>query len=102
MSICFNLEVPYFYPNSFDKYSVIENSLQCATPFLELQHTAYSRNNMGRKCEGNYGLWVLNEMIKKIYISWKFEKIVGAVWKLPANPAQFECKWAGLAVLFSR
>ena len=22
---------------------------------------------MGRKCEGNFGVWVLNEMIKKIY-----------------------------------
>ena len=32
-----------------------------------ITHTAYSRNNMGQKCEGNCGLWVLNEMIKKIY-----------------------------------
>ena len=31
-------------------------------------HTAYNRNNMGQKCEGNCGLWVLNEIIKK-YIS---------------------------------
>ena len=29
------------------------------------QHTTYSRNNMGQKCEGNCGLWVLNEMILK-------------------------------------
>ena len=42
---------------------------------------------MGQKCEGNCGLWVLNEMIKKIY---------------PENPAQFEWNWAGMAVLFSR
>ena len=28
-------------------------------------HTIYTRNNMGQKCEGNCGLWVLNEVIKK-------------------------------------
>ena len=28
-------------------------------------HTTYSRNNIGQKCEGNCGLWVINEMIKK-------------------------------------
>ena len=32
-----------------------------------LYHTTYSRNNMGQKCEGNCGLWVLNEIIKKKY-----------------------------------
>ena len=32
---------------------------------LETLHTTYIRNNMGQKCEGNCGLWVLNEMIKK-------------------------------------
>ena len=47
-------------------------------------HTAYSRNNMGQKCEGNCGLWVLNEMIKKIYPG-NLKKIVGAIWKLPAK-----------------
>ena len=26
---------------------------------------SHIRNNMGQKCEGNCGLWVLNEMIKK-------------------------------------
>ena len=26
-------------------------------------HTTYSRHNMGQKCEGNCGLWVLNEII---------------------------------------
>ena len=41
---------------------------------------------MGQKCEGNFGLWVLNEMIKK-HISGQFEKkkIVGAIWELPAK-----------------
>ena len=28
-------------------------------------HTIYIRNNMGQKCEGNCGLWVLNEILKK-------------------------------------
>ena len=42
---------------------------------------------MGQKYEGNCGLWVLNEMIKKRY---------------PENLKKSEWKWAGLAVLFSR
>ena len=37
---------------------------------------------MGQKCEGNFGLWVLNEIIKKEYPE-NLKKIVGAVWKLP-------------------
>ena len=41
-------------------------------------HTIYSRNNMGQKCEGNCGLWVLNETIKKTYPE-NLKKIVGAV-----------------------
>ena len=49
---------------------------------LKGNHTAYSRNNIGQKCEGNCGLWVLNEMIRKIY-SENLKKILGAVWKLP-------------------
>ena len=58
---------------------------------------------MGQKCEGNCGLWVLNEILKKTY-SENLKKIVGAVWKLnsTANPAHFHSNWAGLAVLFSR
>jgi hypothetical protein len=58
---------------------------------------------MGQKCEGNCGLWVLNEIIKEIYPE-DLKKIMGALWELnsTANPAQFEWKWAGLAVLFSR
>ena len=47
-------------------------------------HTIYTRSNMGQKCEGNCGLWVLNEMTKKIYPE-NLKKIVGAVWKLPAK-----------------
>ena len=40
---------------------------------------------MGQKCEGNCGLWVLNEMIKKINPENLKKKIVGAVWVLPAK-----------------
>ena len=39
---------------------------------------------MGQNCEGNCGLWVLNEMIKKIYPE-NLKKIVGAVWELPSE-----------------
>ena len=35
---------------------------------------------MGQKCEGNCGLWVLNEIIKKIYPE-NLKKNVGAVWE---------------------
>ena len=47
-------------------------------------HTTYSRNNMGQKCEGNCGLWVLNEILKKTYAE-NLKKIVGAVWELLAK-----------------
>ena len=35
-------------------------------------------------CGGNWGLWVLNEMILEIYAE-NLKKIVGAVWELPAK-----------------
>jgi hypothetical protein len=47
----------------------------------DLGHTTYSRNNMGQKCEGNCGLWILNEIIFKKYPE-NLKKIVGAVWEL--------------------
>ena len=47
-------------------------------------HTIYTRNNMGQKSEGNYGLWVLNEILKESYPE-NLKKIVGAVWELPAK-----------------
>ena len=47
-------------------------------------HTIYTRDNMGQKCEGDCGVWVLNEIIKKTYPE-SLKKIVGAVWKLPAK-----------------
>ena len=45
---------------------------------LKLGHTIYTRNNMGQKCEGNCGLWVLNEILEKTYPE-------NAVWELPAK-----------------
>ena len=48
------------------------------------QHTTYSWNIMCQKWEGDCGLWVLNEIIKKIYAE-SLYKIVGAVWELPAK-----------------
>ena len=47
-------------------------------------HTVYTRYNMGQKCEGDWGLWVLNEILKKAYPE-NLKKIVGAVWQLPAK-----------------
>ena len=47
-------------------------------------HTIYTRNNMGQKCEGNCGLWDLNEILKKTYCE-NLKKILGAVWELPAK-----------------
>ena len=35
---------------------------------------------MGQKFEGNFSLWVLNEIIKKIYPE-NLKKNVGAVWE---------------------
>ena len=50
-----------------------------------IKHTTYSRNNMGQKCEGNCGLWVLNEIILKKYIPTNLKKNVGAVWESSAK-----------------
>ena len=47
-------------------------------------HTIYTRNNMGQKREGNCGLWVLNEILKKIYPE-NLKKILGAVRDLSAK-----------------
>ena len=51
---------------------------------MNVIHTTYTRNNMGQKCGGNCGLWVLHEMIKKRYPE-NLRKIVGALWELPAK-----------------
>ena len=39
---------------------------------------------MGHKCEGDCGLWVLNEILKKPYPE-NLKKIVGAVGEIPAK-----------------
>ena len=55
-----------------------------STHFYVGIHTIYIRNNMGQKCEGNCGLWVLNKILKKTYPE-ILSKIVGAVWEIPAK-----------------
>ena len=40
---------------------------------------------MGQKFEGNCGLWVLDEIIKKTYPE-ILKTIVGAVWEQPIQP----------------
>ena len=52
--------------------------------FTRFARTIYTRNNMCQKCEGNCGLWVLNEIVKETYPE-NLKKIVGAVWELPAK-----------------
>ena len=39
---------------------------------------------MCQKCWGDCGLWVLDEIILKIYPE-NMKKIMGAVWELPAK-----------------
>ena len=39
---------------------------------------------MGQKCEGDCGLWVLNEILKKTYPE-ILKKIVGAVLEIPGD-----------------
>ena len=57
----------------------ISTNFMLVSLFLHyLIHTIYTRNNMGQKCEGNCGLWVLNEILKKSYPE-NLKKIVGAV-----------------------
>ena len=48
-----------------------------------LVHTTYSWNIKWQKCAGISGLWDLNEIILKN--PGNMEKIVGAIWKLPAK-----------------
>ena len=54
---------------------------------------------MGQKCEGNCGLWVLNEILKETNPE-NLKEIVGVT--CTANPAHFHSNWAESAVLFSR
>ena len=58
----------------FDSCNIIEGIMY---------HTTYRRNNMHQKCGGDFGLWVLNEIILKKYPE-NMKKKLGAVWELPA------------------
>ena len=60
------------------------SKMQVLSLICNTYHTIYTRNNMGQKCEGNCGLWVLNEILKKSNPE-NLKKIVGAVWELPAK-----------------
>jgi hypothetical protein len=68
-----------------------------------IAHTTYSKKNMGQKCEGDCGLWVLNKIIKKIYPE-NLKKIVGALWELPAkqhsqsSPFPLKLGWIGCTI----
>ena len=68
--------------NMLHLYNVCQGEQFKATYIMK--HTTYSRNNMGQKCEGNCGLWVLNEIFKKKYPE-NLKTIVGAVWVLHAK-----------------
>ena len=70
-------------PNSSASYQDI-SMVSCRSSVTNPLHTIYTRNNMSQKCEGNCGLWVLNEIIKKTYPE-NLKKIMGAVWELPAK-----------------
>ena len=64
--------------------SVLTTEDGCIIRKWPAEHTTYTRNNMGQKCEGNCGSWVLNEILKKTNPE-NLKKIVGAVWELPAK-----------------
>ena len=66
--------IPLFYISEFDNVVFMFMST----------HTIYIRNDMGQKCEGNCGLWVLNKTLKKSYPE-IFKEIMGAVWEIPAK-----------------
>ena len=69
---------------------------------FNVNHTTYSRNNIGQKREGNCGVWILNEIIQKIYPENLKKNPFGSYLLNTANPAHFHSNWAESAVLFSR
>ena len=96
----------FFQTFQFMEMSCLPLNWFCfATVLPNSTHTTYSWNIMCQKWEGNCGLWVLNEIVKKCILKiWKksWEPFGSCLLNSTANPAQFEWKWAGLAVLFSR
>ena len=64
--------------------SLLRGSKGAVKTKFKVNHTIYTRNNMGQKCEGNCGLWVLNKILKKTYPE-ILKKIVRAVWEIPAK-----------------
>ena len=47
-------------------------------------HTIYPGNNIWYNTYRS-GLWILHEIVKRIYAEIMKKKIVGAVWELPAK-----------------
>ena len=64
--------------NSSSLHLLLVTLLEVRKVHVLYEHTIYTRNNMGKKCEGNCGLWVPNEILKKSYPE-NLKKIVGAV-----------------------
>ena len=56
----------------------IEKCLSMNKLLIFAAHTTYPGNNMYQKCKGKSGLWVLHELINKIYAE-NMKIIVGAV-----------------------
>ena len=72
----------YFCACQIPNFCKLNKSVSVVEPLM--YHTAYSWSIMCQKWEGDCGLWVLNEIIWKIYTE-SLKKIVGAVWELPAK-----------------
>ena len=85
------------YMNMLEKLKVDTVTSKCLTSirfrfFLKLPYidtyNIYPGNNMCQKCGQKSGLWVLHEIVNKIYAE-NLKKIVGArcraVWELPAT-----------------
>ena len=55
---CYSFALIFILRNFIQKWYLLPK-------FFWPTHTIYTRNNMGQKCEGNCGLWVLNEILSK-------------------------------------
>ena len=76
-SIDCNILFPFHSAPNLLQYLIFINHALCKVHI-------FCEGHAKSKCEGNCGLWVLNEIIKKIYTE-SLKKIVGAVWELPAK-----------------
>ena len=69
--LCLLHFVAFFHVASLFSTGVVNKKVgvenEIALQLTHSTHTTYSRNNMCQKCEGNCGLRVLDEIIKKVY-----------------------------------